>query len=136
VTTAAEGVDLERLRVYFAAHVDGAGDRELSAELIAGGRSNLTYGITDGEHEWVLRRPPLGHVLETAHDMRREYRVLSGLAGTDVPVPRTLALCEDPEVNGAPFYVMERVQGRVLRSHTMLAELSADEAQRCSYELV
>jgi aminoglycoside phosphotransferase (APT) family kinase protein len=135
VTTAAEGVDLERLRAYFAAHVDGAGDRALSAELIAGGRSNLTYGITDGEHEWVLRRPPLGHVLETAHDMRREYRVLSGLAGTDVPVPRTLALCEDPEVNGAPFYVMERVQGRVLRSHSMLSELTADEARRCSYDL-
>jgi aminoglycoside phosphotransferase (APT) family kinase protein len=136
VTTAPEGVDLERLRAYFAANVDGAQDRELTAELIAGGRSNLTYAISDGDHEWVLRRPPLGHVLETAHDMRREYRVLSGLAETDVPVPRTLALCEDPDVNGAPFYVMERVEGRVLRNHAMLAALPPDEAQRCSFELV
>ena len=72
-----EGVDLDSLRAYFAAHVAGAGDRPLSAELIAGGRSNLTYGLSDGEHDWVLRRPPLGHVIETAHDMGREYRVLS-----------------------------------------------------------
>jgi aminoglycoside phosphotransferase (APT) family kinase protein len=131
-----EGVDLERLRSYFAANVEGAGDRTLTAELIAGGRSNLTYGISDGEHDWVLRRPPLGHVLETAHDMRREFRVLSGLAGTDVPVPRVHALCEDPAVNGAPFYVMERVNGRIIRNRAMLAELNVDEARRCSYEIV
>jgi aminoglycoside phosphotransferase (APT) family kinase protein len=136
VTGTPEGVDLDALRVYFAAHVDGARDRPLTAELIAGGRSNLTYAIGDGEHEWVLRRPPLGHVLETAHDMGREFRVLSGLAGTDVPVPRVHALCEDPAVNGAPFYVMERVDGRILRNPTMMAELTLDEAQRCSYEVV
>jgi aminoglycoside phosphotransferase (APT) family kinase protein len=131
-----EGVDLESLRGFFADHVEGADGRPLAAELIAGGRSNLTYAITDGEHEWVLRRPPLGHVLPTAHDMVREYRVITALADTDVPVPRTYALCEDNEVNGAPFYVMERVHGRILRSGEELATLTREEAVACSRELV
>jgi aminoglycoside phosphotransferase (APT) family kinase protein len=131
-----EGVDLESLRVFFADHVAGADGRPLSAELIAGGRSNLTYGIGDGQHEWVLRRPPLGHVLPTAHDMAREYKVLTALAGTDVPVPRTYALCEDTDVNGAPFYVMERVHGRILRNGEDLARLTPEEAAACSRELV
>jgi aminoglycoside phosphotransferase (APT) family kinase protein len=131
-----EGVDLETLRGFFAEHVEGADGRPLSAELITGGRSNLTYGIGDGEHEWVLRRPPLGHVLPTAHDMAREYKVLTALADTDVPVPRTFALCEDNDVNGAPFYVMERVHGRILRTGEDLATLTSDEAASCSRELV
>ena len=131
-----EGVDLESLRGFFADNVAGADGRALSAELIAGGRSNLTYGITDGEHEWVLRRPPLGHVLPTAHDMAREYKVITALVDTDVPVPRTYALCEDNDVNGAPFYVMERVHGRVLRTGEELASLTPDEAAACSRELV
>jgi aminoglycoside phosphotransferase (APT) family kinase protein len=131
-----EGVDLESLRRFFADNVAGADGRALSAELIAGGRSNLTYGITDGEHEWVLRRPPLGHVLPTAHDMAREYKVITALVDTDVPVPRTYALCEDNDVNGAPFYVMERVHGRVLRTGDELASLTPDEAAACSRELV
>jgi aminoglycoside phosphotransferase (APT) family kinase protein len=131
-----EGVDLDALRAFFADHVAGADDRPLSAELIAGGRSNLTYGMTDDEHEWVLRRPPLGHVLPTAHDMVREYRVITALGDTDVPVPRTYALCEDNDVNGAPFYVMERVHGRILRTGEDLATLTPDEAAACSRELV
>jgi aminoglycoside phosphotransferase (APT) family kinase protein len=131
-----EGVDLDALRAFFTDHVAGADDRPLSAELIAGGRSNLTYGITDGVHEWVLRRPPLGHVLPTAHDMVREYRVITALGDTDVPVPRTYALCEDNDVNGAPFYVMERVHGRILRDGEDLAALTPDEASACSRELV
>jgi len=136
-TEAPEGVDLDRLRPFFAEHVDGASeDRELTAELIAGGRSNLTYGITDGEHRWVLRRPPLGHVLPTAHDMGREYRVLSGLADTDVPVPRTFAFCDDNAVNDAPFYVMERVDGQILRTADDIARLRTDQAAACSRELI
>ena len=130
------GVDLERLRPYFAAHVEGAGDRPLTATLISGGRSNLTYAVSDGEHEWVLRRPPLGHVLPTAHDMGREYRVLSALAATDVPVPRVFAFCEDESVNDASFYVMEKVDGRILRTPDDLAVLDADAARRCSEVLV
>jgi aminoglycoside phosphotransferase (APT) family kinase protein len=85
-----------------------------SFELISGGRSNLTYLVSDASaRTWVLRRPPLGHVLPTAHDMAREFRVLSGLAGTDVPAPRPIALCEDAEVNEMPFYVMTHCPGIV-----------------------
>jgi aminoglycoside phosphotransferase (APT) family kinase protein len=87
----------------------------LRAELIQGGKSNLTYRLTDGSHNWVLRRPPLGHVLATAHDMVREYRVMSALTPTAVPVPAMVTLCEDPAVIGAPFYVMEYVEGSILR---------------------
>jgi aminoglycoside phosphotransferase (APT) family kinase protein len=130
------GVDLASLQAYFAEHVPGATGAPLEAELIAGGRSNLTYGIRDGEHEWVLRRPPMGHVLPTAHDMQREYRVLHGLAGTDVPVPAVYAFCDDPAVSGAPFYVMERVHGEVLRDAASVAALGADAARACSEQLV
>ncbi len=134
--TTPDGVDLERLRPFFAANVDGAIDAPLTAELIAGGRSNLTYAISDGATTWVLRRPPLGHVLPTAHDMAREYRVMSALTGTDVPVPRTLALCEDDAVNDAPFYVMELVEGVIYRDGAALASLSETDARRASEVLV
>src|SRR6516225_4908737 len=89
-------------------------------QLIAGGRSNLTYRLTvsgpSGRRLLVLRRPPLGHVLPTAHDMSREFRVLSALAGTRVPVARPVAFCDDADVVGAQFYLMEYVPGAVLRS--------------------
>src|SRR5664279_921564 len=98
------------------------------AELIQGGKSNLTYRLTDGSHDWVLRRPPLGHVLATAHDMAREYRVMSALAPTPVPVPAMVTLCNDPSVIGAPFYVMEYVQGSILRRTTDTDKLT--DAQR------
>jgi len=88
--------------------VDGA--------VIKGGLSNLTYVVSDGEHSFVVRRPPLGHVLPTAHDMAREYRILSALYGSAVPVPRVRHLCEDPSVIGAPFYVMDFVDGQTYRS--------------------
>jgi aminoglycoside phosphotransferase (APT) family kinase protein len=87
-----------------------------AVQLIAGGRSNLTYRLDLDGGQIVLRRPPLGHVLPTAHDMSREYRVLSALAGTAVPVPQPLAICQDPEVIGAPFYLMRYVEGLVLRT--------------------
>lgn len=94
-------------------------------ERIAGGRSNLTFRVRDGERTFILRRPPLGHVLPTAHDMTREHRVLSALADTDVPVPRPLALCSDPAVNEHPFYVMEDRPGVIL-------QLGADESYAAS----
>ena len=84
--------------------------------MIAGGKSNLTYEVTDGQASWIVRRPPLGHVLATAHDMSREYRVITALQATDVPVPATYALCEDIDVIGAPFFVMERVEGTPYRT--------------------
>ena len=136
MTDSPDGIDLERLRPFFVANVAGANDVALSATLIAGGRSNLTYSVTDGASTWVVRRPPLGHVLPTAHDMAREYRVMSALAPTAVPVPRTLAMCEDLSVNDAPFYVMELVDGIIYRDTAALASLSADDAQRASEALV
>ena len=128
------GVDLVALRPFFDEKVGGAGD--LSAEVIAGGRSNLTYVIRSADERWVLRRPPLGHVLPTAHDMGREYRVLAALADTDVPVPTVIAYCDHEEVIGAPFYVMEYVEGTILRDANATAALSAAQAGALSEELV
>ncbi len=104
---------------------------ELSGEVIAGGKSNLTYRITDGTHRWALRRPPLAHVLPTAHDMKREYRVISALQDTNVPVAKAVALCEDPDVLGAPFYLMGFVDGVVLDRPGQLASLEPAQATRC-----
>jgi aminoglycoside phosphotransferase (APT) family kinase protein len=131
-----EGLDLDQLHSYFARAVEGADGGELTAELISGGRSNLTYRVTDGEHRWVVRRPPLGHVLATAHDMGREYRVMTALAGTDVPVPRTRAMCDDPDVIGAPFYVMDEVDGAIVRTADDMARFTTEQATACSRELV
>ncbi|HEY2702174.1 MAG TPA: phosphotransferase family protein [Candidatus Dormibacteraeota bacterium] len=108
------GVDPEAVAAVLAPVVGGLAG-PLRVELIAGGRSNLTYVIGDGEREWVLRRPPLAHVLPTAHDMAREYRVISALTGTGIPVPGAVLLCDDPAVLGVTFYVMERVAGHVVR---------------------
>jgi aminoglycoside phosphotransferase (APT) family kinase protein len=101
---------------------------ELTASLIAGGRSNPTYTLTDGDRNWILRRPPRGHVLPTAHDMAREYRALTALKDTAVPVPRTIGICEDPSLIGAPFYVMDKLDGVTLRTQSDTAQLT--EAQR------
>ncbi|MCX2970393.1 MULTISPECIES: phosphotransferase family protein [Streptomyces] len=116
------GLDLARLRSHLDRERPGLVGGELRARLVEGGRSNLTYRVTDGAGEWVVRRPPLGHVLATAHDMAREHRVISALGDTDVPVPETVLLCEDADVLGAPFYVMEYVRGTPYRD---AAELSA-----------
>ena len=122
--TAPPGLDLTALGPWFAENVSGAmASAELSASLIPGGRSNLTYTVTDGTASWILRRPPLGHVLATAHDMAREYRVITALAPTPVPVPATFGLCSDDSVIGAPFYVMELVEGTPYRRAGELAAL-------------
>jgi len=113
--TSGDGLDRERLEAWFRDAVPGA-EPPLSYERIAGGRSNLTFRVTDGGGgRWILRRPPLGATLGSAHDMGREHRILTGLAGTDVPAPRPVALCADETVTGAEFYVMELVDGLVLR---------------------
>ncbi len=127
----------EFLAANVASDTTGApADAPLTAELIAGGKSNLTYELSDGTRSWVLRRPPLGHVLPTAHDMSREFRVQRALHGTGVPVPRVYAYCDDPDVIGAPFYVMEKVDGVVLRDPGAAAALTVDEAHGCSRELI
>ena len=107
------GIELDGLQRFFAASVPG-GDVTLEVRLLSGGRSNLTYLVTGGGREWVLRRPPLGHLLPTAHDMSREFRVLSGMAKTNVPAPRPYALCEDPAGIGASFYVMDYRAGAIV----------------------
>jgi len=115
------GIDPEPVTAWFTEHTDAV--PPLSFDLIAGGRSNLTFRVTDAAGgAWVLRRPPLGHVLATAHDMGREHRIVSALAPTDVPVAPAVGLCTDESVNGAPFYVMDFVDGLVARD--------AHEAQR------
>src|SRR5580693_7244012 len=104
-------------------------------ELIAGGRSNLTYRLELGGSRLVLRRPPLGHVLPTAHDMSREFRVLSALRDSDVPVPTAIANCTDPDVIGAPFYLMEFVDGHVLRTRQDGEGLTPDQGRQLSERL-
>jgi aminoglycoside phosphotransferase (APT) family kinase protein len=89
---------------------------ESDVALISGGKSNLTYRVACDAGEVILRRPPLGHILPTAHDMGREYRVMSALADTAVPVPRTFHLGDADSPLGAPFYVMERVVGHICRN--------------------
>jgi aminoglycoside phosphotransferase (APT) family kinase protein len=99
---------------------------ELRLQPLAGGQSNPTYRVDAGEHRWVLRRKPPGVLLASAHAVDREYRVMAALAGTDVPVPRVHALCEDPAVIGSTFVVMDLVEGRVFVDPS-LPGLSAEE---------
>jgi aminoglycoside phosphotransferase (APT) family kinase protein len=110
------GIDQQRVGSWLDRHIAGArGPYQYT--VIAGGRSNLTYAVDDAAGtRYVLRRPPTGHVLATAHDMGREYRLIAAVGATGVPVPRALGLCEDHTVNGAPFYVMSFVDGVVLDS--------------------
>jgi aminoglycoside phosphotransferase (APT) family kinase protein len=117
------GLALDAVTRWLAAR--GLADGPLEATLVAGGRSNLTYVLSSSAGRVVLRRPPLGHVLATAHDMSREHRVLSALHGTPVPVPRPLALCTDESVTGAPFYVMTFADGLVVRTRQDAAALPA-----------
>ncbi|WP_325098325.1 phosphotransferase family protein [Nocardia gipuzkoensis] len=130
------GVDLDALRQYLGSELAEIDTSALRVELIAGGRSNLTYRLTDGTRRWVLRRPPLGHVLATAHDMAREYRVMSALAPTAVPVPDVVLLCDDPHLIGAPFYLMREVAGTVYRTRADTAHLGPARARRISFALV
>jgi aminoglycoside phosphotransferase (APT) family kinase protein len=115
---------------------DLAGSGPWQAEVISGGLSNITYRLRLAGGNVILRRPPLGHLLPSAHDMEREYRVLTALAPTDVPVPRTLALCTDPEVLGRPFYVMAEVPGAVMRTAQDTASLTPEARSAMAGALV
>ena len=111
-----QGIDETRVQDWLNRNVQGL-EGPYQYTLIAGGRSNLTFLGTDTHGpQFVLRRPPLGHVLATAHDMAREHKIISAVGKSSVPVPRTLGLCTDETVNGAPFYVMSFVEGKVLSS--------------------
>ncbi|MEU5900779.1 MULTISPECIES: phosphotransferase family protein [Streptomyces] len=130
------GLDLDQLRGHLDRERPGLVGGPLSARLIEGGRSNLTYAVTDGTSRWVVRRPPLGHVLATAHDMRREHRVIAALHPTDVPVPAPVLLCEDESVLGSPFYVMEFVDGTPYRTAEELAPLGPERTRAAVLGLV
>ena len=119
------GIDVPAVTAWFTEHTDAV--PPLAFDLIAGGRSNLTFRVTDtAGGAWVLRRPPLGHVLATAHDMGREHRIISALAPTDVPVAPVVGLCTDETVNGAPFYVMDFVDGLVIRDAAVAKDVPID----------
>ena len=121
------GIDFARLTPWFREHV--APVRALTAAIVGHGRSNLTYRLEADGQAWVLRRPPLSHVLPTAHDMKREFRVISALEPTGVPVPHAIALCEDTSVNDAPFYIMSFVDGMVPTDPNVVTA-AFDEASR------
>jgi aminoglycoside phosphotransferase (APT) family kinase protein len=109
----------------------------LRATLLAGGRSNVSYRLTDAnDASWVLRRPPLGHIMPSAHDMGREFKVLSGLNSVSFPTPTTRGYCEDESVIGAKFLLMDFVDGRVIESAQSASALSAQQASEISHELV
>ncbi|MBK6659905.1 MAG: phosphotransferase family protein [Proteobacteria bacterium] len=122
-----EGIDAVNVTAWLAAHVPAL-TPPVEYVLIAGGHSNLTYSARDAAGRcYVLRRPPLGHVLESAHDMGREYRVVHALAGSGVPVARTHGLCQDSAVNGAPFFIMDFVEGTVPHDDEAAAHIPAAE---------
>lgn len=130
------GLDLPRFAAWFDSACPGEIGGPLRGQLIAGGRSNLTYEVTDGTKSWVVRRPPLGHVLATAHDMRREYQVITALRDTDVPVPPAYALCSDADVLGAPFYVMAKVDGIAYRTAEQVAPLGPARVQAIAERMI
>lgn len=132
---APRGIDPEPVTRWFTEHAAEVAP-PLTFDLIAGGRSNLTYRVTDtADHAWVLRRPPLGQVLATAHDMSREHRIIDALAPTDVPVAPVIGLCTDEAVNGAPFYVMGFVEGLVARNADAAKHLDVAARGRAGEQL-
>ena len=110
-----DGIDTRSVGNWLEDTIPGA-TGPFAYDLITGGHSNLTFAVTDAaQHRYVLRRPPLSHGLSSAHDMAREARIIDALGPTDVPVPPVLGLCSDESINGAPFYVMDFVDGHVIR---------------------
>jgi aminoglycoside phosphotransferase (APT) family kinase protein len=130
------GINLSNVSTWISDNVAGAvGPYQF--DILAGGHSNLTYKVTGGDGtRYVLRRPPLGHVLASAHDMGREHRIISGLASSAVPVAPALGLCTDTEVNGAPFYVMGFVDGHVVRERETAEAVLSAEARRTASESI
>jgi aminoglycoside phosphotransferase (APT) family kinase protein len=124
-----EALDVEALAGFLSERLPELGDG-WAVEQFPGGFSNLTYLVRNGDQELVLRRPPFGSKVSSAHDMGREYRVLAALSTVYSKVPRPLAYCDDPEVIGAPFYVMERVAGVILRPRMPEEMVPAPELMR------
>jgi aminoglycoside phosphotransferase (APT) family kinase protein len=135
--SASDGIDAGAVTAWFVANIAEARP-PFHFELIAGGRSNLTFAVTDvADHRYVLRRPPTGHLLPTAHDMAREYRIIDALRPAGIPVAPARRLCTDPDVNGAPFYVMDFVDGVVPRTAADAeAGFDLDARRRAGHSLV
>ena len=129
-----DGIATATVTPWLAANVAGFAP-PFTAEVIAGGHSNLTFKLTDanGVH-YELRRPPLSHTLASAHDMGREHRIIHALRDTNVPVAPALAMCTDPAINGAPFYVMGFVDGHVVRDATIAERVLSETARRTASE--
>ncbi|HSE25893.1 MAG TPA: phosphotransferase family protein, partial [Pyrinomonadaceae bacterium] len=133
---AGEELDEVKLRSYFVKHMSGIVG-PLVVEQFPAGFSNLTYMVRAGGREFVLRRPPLGANIKTAHDMAREYRILSHLFPVYRKVPQPFFYCDDETIIGAPFYVMERVKGVILRAQPVKGiELSAEMMRQLSEAFV
>ena len=131
------GLDQARTAAWLTDHLDG--EPPFSFELIAAGGSNLTFRVSDADDRaWALRRPPEGRTLATAHDVDREWRILEALSEADggVPVPRPLARCDDTDVTGAPFFVMEFMDGTILRTETDGDTLDARTGRTAAESLV
>lgn len=135
--SAVPGIDVDAVTAWFGEHIDGAVP-PFRFDLIAGGHSNLTYRVTGADGtRYVLRRPPLGHRLASAHDMGREHRIIHALQSSAVPVAPALGYCADDVVNGAPFYVMGFVEGHVIRDRASAeATLNLDARRRASESIV
>jgi aminoglycoside phosphotransferase (APT) family kinase protein len=125
-------LDTSALETYLRGRLPGFEGR-LSAEKFPGGQSNPTFRISDGQRSWVLRRKPPGELLASAHAVDREYRVLTALRDTQVPVAQTYLLCEDDAVIGSMFYVMEYLEGRVFWD-PQLPEISAAAERAAMYD--
>lgn len=129
------GIDIPRVTDWLAQRT--AITAPLSFKLIAGGRSNITFTVSDAVgRRFVLRRPPMGKLLPSAHDMAREHRLMAALADTAVPVPRMVGLCQDPAVNGCDFYVMHFLEGLVVRDVTIGQSLSEAVRTRMCHALI
>ncbi len=128
------GINVPAVNEWLQTHVAGA-VAPFAYEVIAGGHSNLTFKVTGADGtRFVLRRPPLGHVLASAHDMGREHRIISGLQQSAVPVAPALGFCDDPSVNDSPFYVMGFVDGYVLRDRPSAEAVLSVEGRRAASE--
>lgn len=125
MTATLPGLDTEELAKYLARNNPSVCHGSLTVRILSGGRSNLTYHVADeAGNECVLRRPPLGPGAATAHDMRREFRAIRALSSSVVPVPGPILQCTDPAIIGAPFYLMEYVQGTIFRTAQQAESLS------------
>jgi aminoglycoside phosphotransferase (APT) family kinase protein len=130
------GIDPPGVSAWLVAHVPDAVP-PFVFEPIVGGGSNLTFRVFDaGGHQWALRRPPVGPLLATAHDMGREVRIMSALARSPVAVPACVAYCEDPAITGAPFYVMNFVEGLVIRNLASTTGMSRSDADVATDSLI